>query len=308
MTSTPRPTLFRLSRVDRAHDRALQRRHRAGELHRLCPGVYLFRDDWDQLGEVERHLTRARAIAPRLRVTSTFSHLTAALILGWPLRGSAPERVHVLDRAVSDVEHRAGLVRHVDRGDPAARSTHFEGIPVTTALETAVALATTLPVTTAAIAVDGGVRRQMLTVEEFVAALPLGRARGSVRSRTVATALDPRHESPGESYTAIRLVELGAPQIVPQQEFRAPSGHVDRVDFWIPSLGVVVEFDGRQKYVDPEMLGGRDPADVLWQEKLRQDRLTAHHEVRTVVRVTWWHLVELDRLRALFREHGVVFA
>jgi hypothetical protein len=269
--------------------------------------VYVLRDEWHRLGEVERHLTRARAIAPRLRPTSTFSHLTAALILGWPLRGPAPERVHVVDSAVTDVEHRAGLVRHVDRGNSTARTRCFEGVPVTTALETAVTLATSLPVTTAAIAVDGGVRRRMLTVEEFLAALPVGPARGSVRARTVAAALDPRHESAGESYTAIRLVELGAPPVVPQQEFRTPSGHVDRVDFFIPSLGVVVEFDGRQKYVDPEMLGGRDPGDVLWQEKLRQDRLAARKEVRTIVRVTWWHLVELDRLRALFREHGVVF-
>ncbi|MDY1004863.1 hypothetical protein [Curtobacterium sp. CFBP9011] len=84
-----------------------------------------------------------------------------------------------------------------------------------------------------------------------------------------------------------------------------PDGTIRRVDFWISSLGVVLEFDGQQKYVDPTMLAGRDAAQVLWQEKIREDQLRALPEVRTVIRVTWWHLAEPERLRALLRQHGV---
>ena len=58
-----------------------------------------------------------------------------------------------------------------------------------------------------------------------------------------------------------------------QLEIVGPGGSfVGRVDFAWPCLGIVGEFDGRVKYgrgLEP----GRDLADVLWREKLREDRL-----------------------------------
>ncbi|WIB13087.1 hypothetical protein [Curtobacterium sp. MCPF17_052] len=112
---------------------------------------------------------------------------------------------------------------------------------------------------------------------------PLGPARGSARAQLVLSALDERHESPGESFTAIRLVEIGAPETIPQHEFVLPDGRRDRVDFWLPSRGVVVEFDGKQKYRDPTMIGTSDPAEVLWREKVREDRIRSRPEVRAVI-------------------------
>src|SRR5674476_401682 len=52
-----------------------------------------------------------------------------------------------------------------------------------------------------------------------------------------------------------------------------PADH-GRVDFWWPGARVVGEFDGRVKYgrANPS---GRPPEDVLWDEKLREDRLRA---------------------------------
>lgn len=55
------------------------------------------------------------------------------------------------------------------------------------------------------------------------------------------------------------------------------------------------------------MLGERSPAEAVWQEKVREDRLRSFPDVRTVVRPTWWHLIDPDRLGALFRQHRVVF-
>ncbi|MFJ4296559.1 hypothetical protein [Curtobacterium sp. NPDC089689] len=181
------------------------------------------------------------------------------------------------------------------------------GVPITGALRTAVDLAATVEPAVAAVAIDHAVRARLITVDDFVAALPAPRRRGFVRGRTVAEALDPLHESVGESYTAIRMVEIGLPRPVAQHEFRVEDGHTDRVDFWFEELGVVVEFDGKQKYVDREALAGRSPDEALWHEKVREDRLRAFTAVRTVVRPTWWHLVEPDRLVTLFRQHRVHF-
>lgn len=304
--STHRPHLLRATAQDPTNARLLQRRHASGSLVRLLAGVYIATDEWDALSSAGQHLVRARAIAPRLRRGSVFSHVTAALIHGWPLVGNAPDRVHVVDPAVSVIQHRAGLVRHPGAPTPQTAAVAFDGVPVSAPLDTASALITTASPHVAAVALDAAVRQGVLALHELHGAVPVRPARGSVRAEMVLSSLDARHESVGESFAAIRFVQLGLPPCEPQVEFRHRDGTVDRVDFWFPSLGVVVEFDGRQKYVDPLMLQGRDPGDVLWAEKRREDRLRTLPEVTAVVRVTWWHLVEPDRLRALFRSHGVL--
>jgi len=302
---SPRPRILRARPQDPSAARSLHRRLAAGSVVRLLPGVFVATDEWERLDSVARHLTRARAIAPRLRPGSMFSHISAACVHGWPIIGDVPERVHVIDPAVAVIQHRAGLVRHPSSRTPVLDPRTFEGLPVSCALDTAVAVITSAEPSTATVAVDAAVRAGTITVDDLRAAVPVRPARGSLRAETVLEALDRRHESAGESFAALRFVQLGLPPCEPQVEFTQADGTTDRVDFWFPSLGVIVEFDGRQKYVDPSMLAGRDPADVLWAEKRREDRLRALPRVRTVIRVTWWHLVELDRLRALFRAHGV---
>ncbi|WP_144763485.1 hypothetical protein [Curtobacterium sp. 9128] len=304
--SRHRPTLLRATASDPSAARSLQRRHAAGSLVRLLAGVFIAADEWASLSPVGQHLARARAIAPRLRAGSVFSHLTAALIHGWPLVGSPPDKVHVADPTIRVVQHRAGLIRQPTVRTPDTAAVAFDGVPVTSALDTATSVIVSEPPHRAAVAIDAALRTGTLLLDDLRRAVPVRPARGSVRAEQVLTALHPAHESPGESFAAIRFVQLGLPPCVPQAEFRHADGTVDRVDFWFPTLGVVVEFDGKQKYVDPAMLDGRDPTEVLWAEKRREDRLRAVPAVRAVVRVTWWHLVEPDRLLALFRAHGVM--
>lgn len=301
-----RPPLLRAPETDPSEGRRLRRHHAAGKTVRLRAGVYLDAHLWADLEPGDRHLVRAWAIAPDLSATAVFSHQTAALIHGWVLIGGITDHVHVVDERIRGVEHRAGVVRHgVSRGSFGIAPVRFDGVPVTDPVSTAVSIALTQEPHIAAVAIDSAVRAGELDVERFEVALPAGPSRGSRRARLVVAALDPRHESVGESFTAVRMVECGVDRIEVQHEFREP-GHVDRVDFWLPDLGVVVEFDGKQKYTEPEMLGGRSPQEALWHEKVREDRIRRRPEVRTVIRPTWWHLVELDRFRALFRSHGVI--
>jgi len=301
-----RPPLLRARGSDPSEGRRLRRLHAAGKLVRLRASVYVATDVWTASDLADRHLIRAWAIAPELSGSAVFSHQTAALIHGWVLIGGITDRVHVIDETIRGVEHRAGVVRHGTAGRASDRAPErFDGVPVADAVSTAVLLATTLEPHVAAVAIDSAVRAGQVHVDRFASALPVSPGRGSRRARLVARALDPRHESVGESFTAIRLVENGVRSIEPQHEFQN-GDRIDRVDFWLPDLGVVVEFDGKQKYVDPAMLGNRSPQEALWQEKLREDRLRSRPRVTTVIRVTWWHLLDPDRFRALFRAHGVL--
>jgi hypothetical protein len=301
-----RPHLLRTDTPDRSTARAVQRRHQKGELVLVRGGVFMRRAEWEALDDPGRHLARARAAAPELGAGSAFSHVTAAVAHGWPIIGSIPERVHVTDHPRPRTVHRAGLVRHAGPV-PELDAVRLDGVGVTAPIPTAVSLIQSVPLHVAAVAIDSALPSGAFRVEDVLAALPAAPRRGSARGRLVAAALDIRHESVGESLTAVRLVELDAPTVVPQHEFTAVGGRHDRVDFWLPDLGVVIEFDGKQKYLDPSMIGTADPGEVLWREKVREDRLRRQPDVRTVVRVTWWHLVELDRFRALLRAHGVRF-
>jgi hypothetical protein len=283
----------------------MHRAHRGGRLVRLLPGVFIATDEWEALTPAAQHLARARAVAPSLPLTSAFSHQTAALVHGWPLVTAPPLRVHVVDDTATAPAHRSGLMRHPGPF-PALAAHLFDSVPVTDDLATARALVTSTPPEVAAVAVDHAVRTGAVAVPDLRAVLPLAPERWSHHAATVLAALDARHESVGESFTAVRLVQLGVTDIEPQRVLRHGDGRTSRVELWLPGLDVVVEFDGRQKYRDPAMTGGTDPAEILWQEKLREDRIRALPEVRAVVRVTWWHLVEPDRLRALFRAHGIV--
>jgi hypothetical protein len=301
-----RPDLLRAERSDPSRARQLRRLHAAGRVIRLRAGVYLDKQVWDALDTSDKHLAMAWAVAPDLGPTSAFSHVTAALIHGWPLIGPAPERIHVVDWELVGVEHRVGLIRHgIDPAGLCLGPRRFDGVPVVDALGTAMAVARTCDPAVAAVAIDHAVRMKAIDRKGFEEHLPPPASRGGRRARLVATALDPAHESPGESYSSIRLVQLGVTNIHPQHEFFT-NGFCDRVDFWLPDAGVVVEFDGKQKYVDRGMLAGRDPGEVLWQEKRREDRIRTRREVRSVIRVTWWHLESLDRFRALLRSHGVL--
>lgn len=302
-TTSPLPRLLRSDSRDPARARDLQRAFRAGRLHRLRQGVFVDQDAWSGLSAATRHRVLVRSVVPDIPCTAALSHRTAAVLLSWPI--DPPDAVHVSDPATRGTLHRAGRIIHGRPRLVEPPPWTYAGVHVSSVLDTAIQISTTEPPEVAVIAVGHAVRSRTLELQSFLAALPTRPMRGSVRARTVADALDPSHESPGEDYTSFRLRELGFVRVVPQAEFHHDDGSVDRVDFWLPDVGVVVEFDGRQKYEDEEMLRGRAPREAVWHEKIREDRLRAVPAVRTVVRVRWWHLVDSDRLLALFRTHRV---
>ncbi|HZE65801.1 MAG TPA: type IV toxin-antitoxin system AbiEi family antitoxin domain-containing protein [Sporichthyaceae bacterium] len=96
----------------------------------------------------------------------------------------------------------------------------------------------------------------------------------------VLAIIDGKTESVAESLARAVFAEVGLPVPVPQVRIFDDAGReIARVDFLFEGR-VVVEVDGRKKYTDP---------DVLWREKVREDRLReAGYEV---VRLTWADLV-----------------
>ncbi|WP_202128322.1 hypothetical protein, partial [Francisella tularensis] len=123
-----------------------------------------------------------------------------------------------------------------------------------------------------------------------------GRA-GIGTARRVAASADGGSGSVGETRSRIALARAGIPEPVLQWEVHA-GGRRHFTDFAWPDRRVVAEFDGRLKY-GRDLRPGQDPAEVLWDEKLREDRLRAVGLV--VVRWIWADLTDFsepaERLR-----------
>ena len=125
------------------------------------------------------------------------------------------------------------------------------------------------------IAADAALRRGLITQAELDAALDtMGGLHGVGRARLCCELAHPKSESPGESWSAVVMHQHRMPRPERQESFTDARGLVGRADFWWPEQLVVGEFDGKVKYgrTNPS---GRPPEDVLWDEKVREDRLRA---------------------------------
>lgn len=132
------------------------------------------------------------------------------------------------------------------------------------------------------------------------AAQRCSRWRGGRMAVRAANFADARAESAAESVArALFAAHKDLTDFDLQVHIGDADGEIARVDFLFPRHRTIVEVDGRVKYTDP----WDEPGDVLWKEKLREDRLRdAGFEV---VRVTWQQLITqpervIERVLAAF--------
>ncbi|MFJ3957408.1 hypothetical protein [Arthrobacter sp. NPDC090010] len=142
------------------------------------------------------------------------------------------------------------------------------------------------------------------SLESLAAGLP-ALSSASARART-ASVLDfalAGSESVGESFSRAVIAQLGFE--VPEVQFRvmARGGEVARTDFHWRGRGLVGEFDGLMKYTRSRDLSGKDPARVVVEEKLREDRIRA--EGYQVVRWIWDDIMRPELLMAKLIRAGI---
>lgn len=155
------------------------------------------------------------------------------------------------------------------------------GMLVTSREWTAIQLAATLELPNVLLPLDhliGGIAAdadatQGAVVDALLAMVP-PRSRGRVRAERNLRLVDVRSGSAGESLSRGQMVLLGVPMPELQVRFPRPGGMGDDiVDFDWPELEAFGEFDGKGKYFRDEFRHGRTPEQVLWEEKIREDRI-----------------------------------
>jgi hypothetical protein len=253
----------------------------SGELWRAARGAYLVDAP---VTDEERYLAQIRA---RLLVSKNppiLSHWSAALLWGLPILGRWPDEVHVEVGTRRNGRSIPGLVRHRSDGIVEDRR---GGIRVTSLARTVLDVAASSSLRTAVVIVDSAlaglvdqnqgwlrppISRDGLR-EEFERA---ERRRGSRQLEWTLRFGDGRAASPGESVSRLTMHQIGCPAPELQHSFYDSRGRfVATTDFWWPEFNLTGEFDGRGKYLRDEYANGRTTAQIVVDEKVREDRVRA---------------------------------
>ncbi|TFD47878.1 hypothetical protein E3T55_15135 [Cryobacterium frigoriphilum] len=291
-------------------DTRLSRAVKRGTLVRLKQGVYLDRELWAPLGNADRHRLLA-TIAERLAGPGlVFSHQTAAALIGLPVLGRWPDRAHVLKECATGGRSTTVLNCHTI-GLRDVPVTTIGTLTMTSPARTVIDLAASAPFDVAVIATDAALHadrrtRQFLTTNEDVRELieRMSPFRGLKRVLAVLDASTPLSESVGESLCRIIIAELGFAEPELQAGLRDADGLIGFADFTWQLAKVILEFDGKIKYLDARFRGGLSSDQIVVIEKLREDRLRALGYL--VVRATWDDLVDPTRLLRLLTQAGLV--
>lgn len=233
---------------------------------RLHRGLYLPREVWDAAPEQERYRWRAAAQVTSLKAEVAVSHGSAAVLLGLPLWGQQPTRLHLSLTGPGRGWRREGYTVHRSYGEGSV--VPDSAPPVVLPVLAALGLAETDGFLAGVTALDAALHRGLTTIEEARQWLGRLRRRPGMRMMTrVVEAADGLSESPLETKARLCVRLLGY-RVSLQVVLRTVDGEfVARVDLLIEELGVVIEVDGRIKYQNPD---GTASVDTFLSEKRRE--------------------------------------
>lgn len=270
----------------------LRRLVRRGDLVHVVRGAYVDAVRLREGSPEAQHLLRLTALVLSRRGVLFASHQSSALVWGLPVLRSELEPlrvVHATDRV--NTRKRQNFTIHPSPGPEGLTTRH--GIPVVSVPVAVIGTAMLAGPQSGLIAADAALRQQLTTRAELHDWLPHFRHHlGISCAQDVIRDADPSAESPGESLLRVLLRRLGY-AAVPQHQLRDADGIFARVDFFLPELGVVVEFDGRVKYE------GHDGKDALAREKQRERRI--ERLGYGVARIVWADLLTPARVEREIR-------
>lgn len=254
-------------------DHEIRRLRMRGELCRLARGSYVSDDALRRVDDVGRHRLRIAALLPRLAADAVISHQSAAVLHNLPLWQTPLDRVHITRDRDTGGRARTSTIIYANRLHGAV--VEVDGYRVTSPARTVADLARTLPFESALVVGDAAVRDYSLTPEDLGVELDRAARRvGVAGARRAVAAMDGASESPGESRSRAFFYAQQLPVPDLQVQIRDVFGKViARVDFLWQEQRLIGEFDGKVKY-GRLLRPGEEPGDVVYREKLREDRLT----------------------------------
>lgn len=312
--------------------RLLNRLCNSGRYFRVRRSVYTEAAEWQALDELSQYGLRAAAFALTTKRPPVFCLSTAALL--WGLWITGPQtNLHVVTEQAGGGRSRGDITRHLGRLDEAV--VRCGPLLLTDKLTTTLDLITRLKFEQAVAVCDSSLHRlrypnpgNIFLPSDGVAAdhdpvwnndEPQGPPLLKSELRNAADALASKSAykraiaviefasglsgSAGESFSRVRMAQLGfaAPEL--QHAFTLRDGREAFVDFWFQEQRTAGEFDGRSKYLRQDWAGGKSVEDRIIDEKIREDQVRA--QCAGFFRWTWREMMDMRGFERLLRQAGI---
>ena len=310
---------LRLLSIEQLEDRgwrtrAIRRAVVEGGLVRIAVGVYVRAADWRVWYSETRRLALLLAVAARQPPDAVWAGKSAAVLHGLPVFGAQDPRPELILLTTEKTKSTTAVRRSVSRLDE-RDITELHGFRCTTVDRTLIDLARRETPELALVAADAALRRRFgpkrpgraeddsaACVAESWKAELIERLRRGVDRRGVRRAerllslVDRGADSPAESVSRFRLVQLGY-RVETQVPVEGPDGGSYWVDFEIAEVGVLAEVDGRSKYMGSKPDDADSAAELVYLEKRREDWIRG----RTAKRFVRWSPADTRTLEEFTR-------
>lgn len=237
-------------------------------------GVYATALLWESLDEHQgQPLLETWAASLNMRQPHVLSHESAALAHGMQILRARPQLVHVTRFGVQGCRKRHGVCHHRAPFE-SHQIVDVQGVPTFDKARTAVDIARShgqrAGLRHGLVACDSAMRAGVTRAELESALAPMKSWPGITVARRAVSLAIPEADSAAESLGRLLALSLGLGEV--HAQFGLTDG---RRTAWADlRIGRhLIEIDGKQKYVRAEAggLADRDPTDVLFDEKVRQD-------------------------------------
>ena len=270
-------------------DRPLREAHRQQELSRIRRGAYVPSLIARAATRDERYDLRIAAVVGTRRSPVIVSHYSAARLWQLSIVNTWPKEVHLTVEPESGRRSKNGVLVHrgsLESGEIIER----DGFLATSLVRTLTDLARVAPFRDAVSAIDHALHRRLTTQDELLVSLAEHNLSwGQRRASRAIEFASPLAKLPGESFSRVLMHELGFPAPELQHEFPRAIGGRHFADFWWSGIGLIGEFDGKEKYQNQEYTQGQSAMSVFWAEKQRENELSEHH-----VRLRRWVWRDLE--------------
>lgn len=275
---------------------ALARLCRTRAMIKICRNIYTPADTWNTWNRHQQRTAQHLAFI-KTHPGYVLSHDSAALWWGAPLL-KLPRAIRV-SHPSAEVRSRPGVLVSSGRVGECAEAELHQGVWVTSARQTALDCARSLPVLEALCVVDYFLHQGMMGAGDFAEAVAASSGRGVRGAREVVRLMSGKAESIAETIARYRILSWGFTP--PQEQVEVwVDGYLYRPDFLWEGFRVILEVDGMVKYTGSD----RDTAHEIKQERYRQRRLEKLGY--RVVRVHWDDLVKTpENLRDVLLRAGV---
>ena len=263
-----------------------------GDLVRLRRGVYVLGPSWRAARSDERYRLFVLASAFVAQRPLLLSHQSAAALHGLPMIGAWPRTVHAINNDATGGSTARHTTTH--RNVVLPDTVQLHGCRVTGLARTLIDVAASSTFLVGVTMIDHALREEQQRAESekrdgIVGLPPLTRAslraeleaahprHGAQQASRAIDFANPLSANPGESLSRVRIYELGF-EVPELQVYFQLNSRSYWVDFYWRRVRKIGEFDGELKYTRGEILGDRDPSDVVIAEKNRENLLRRHSD------------------------------